>query len=159
MVIDRHRKAQSLVGYSDVDAINQAIVDGLLATDDPVKHVTYLQTVRRECNQIARQAIIGDTPGDTLKGTRKNVDALIATYGSSLGTLKNAPAPAKYRPLKGVVNRYVASKLAASRAIRSTAFGKHAVDPIKVDEINHRNDKLESRTALELAAVGINSCT
>lgn len=158
MVIDRKRQAQPLVGYQNVDGINQAIIDGLLATDNPVGRVKYLQTVQRECRQITNESIIGDTPGDTLKGAEKNVTSLIATMSASLGTLRNAPVPAAYQPLSKLVNRYVASEIAVGRSVRATAFGGKTVDQVKFRRATRSNDKLTARANLELNAVGVSAC-
>jgi hypothetical protein len=158
MVIDRDRQAQSLVGYSSVDTINQAIIDGLLATDNPVKHVNYLQVVQRECRQISNQAIIGDTAGKTTQGARKNIDALLSTMGASLGTLKNTPVPAAYQPLSKLVNRYIASEMTAGRTIRATAIKPRTIDSVKVNQASRKNDALQARTTLELNAVGVDAC-
>jgi hypothetical protein len=158
MVIDRARSAQALVGYANVNAINQAIIDGLLATDNPVEHVKYLQTVQHECRQITNQSIIGDTAATNMAGVRKNVDALIATIGSSLGTLRNAPVPPAYRGVGKLVNRYLAAELAIGKDVRSTAIGQRFVDSVKVRQITSRDDQLEHRAKLELNAVGVTSC-
>lgn len=159
MVIDRRRQAQTLVGYSNVDAVNQAIIDGLLATDVPVRKVEYLQTVRAECRQVKQAQIIGPTSGESFAGAKKNLDHAIAVEASSLGTLRNAPAPARYRPLKKTVNAYVASELSIVRSFRSVAVGGKSIDQVKVRQIARRNDRLQDRAGLELAAVGINACT
>jgi hypothetical protein len=158
MVIDRTRSAQTLVGYSSLNAINQAIIDGLLATDNPVEHVKYLQAVQHECRQITDQAIIGKTGGSSINAARRNVDALIATMSSSLGTLRNTPVPAAYRPLSKQVNHYIASEVAAGREIRSSAFGKRFVDAVKVRQVTRGNDRLEHRVKLNLNAVGVDAC-
>jgi hypothetical protein len=158
MVIDRDRSAQTLVGYSSVAAINQAIIDGLLATDNPVEHVKYLQTVQHECRQITNQSIIGDTASSSMKGVRTNVDALIATIGSSLGTLRNAPVPPAYRGVGKLVNRYLAAELAIGKKVRSTALGTRFVDSVKVRQITRTDDRLEHRVKLELNAVGVTAC-
>lgn len=159
MVIDRNRQAQSLVGYSSVDTINQAIIDGLLATDVPVRRVEYLQTVRSECRQLAKAQIIGQTDGATFGGAKQNLDHVIAVNASSLGTLRNAAAPARYRPLKRLVNSYLASQLSIFRAVRSVAVGGKTIDTVRQNQLLRGNDRLQERTGLELAAVGITACT
>jgi hypothetical protein len=158
MVIDRDRHAQSLVGYANVDTINQAVIDGLLATDKPIRHVKYLKTVQRECRQVFNQAVLGENPGTSLKGYRKNVDALITTMAASLGTLRNAPVSAGYKPLSKQVNRYFASELAIGREVRSKAILSKTVDSLKVEQIVAKNDKLANRVQLELNAVGVDAC-
>lgn len=159
MVIDRKRQAQSLVGYSNTDAINQAIIDGLLATDVPVRKVAYLQEVRSECRQFAKAQIIGQTDGDTFGGAKQNLDHVIAVGSSTLGTLRNAAAPPRYRGLKRTVNTYIASEVGIYRAFRSTTVGGKTMDTVKQKQIVARNDRLQNRAGLELAAVGINACT
>jgi hypothetical protein len=158
MVIDRARGAQALVGYSSQDTVDQAIIDGLLATDRPVEHVKYLQTVQRECRQITNQAIIGETRGDSVSGARKNVTALIATMSSSLGTVKNAPVPAAYRPLSRHVNSYLASSVAMWKQIKAVALDGRVVDSVKIKSITRNAEAKQHRTLLELNAVGVSSC-
>ncbi len=159
MVIDRSRHAQALVGYSSVDAINQAIIDGLLATDRPIEKVKYLQTVQTECRQVAKAQIIGVSEGDTFAGEKANLNHVIAVNASSLGTLRNAAAPAAYKGLKHTVNAYLASQLGIYRAIKSQAVGGKTIDTKTQRTIMRRNDKLQDRTSRDLAAVGINACT
>jgi hypothetical protein len=158
MVIDRHREAQSLVGYSSRDSINQAIIDALLATNNPAKHVKYLQTVQHECGRITTASIIGPSAGDTPAGYRRDVGHLVATVSASLGTLKNAPVPGPYKALSKLVNRSLASSLAGDKRIIATAIGKRSVDPIKVDQARRPGAKLRARTTLELNAVGVDAC-
>jgi hypothetical protein len=158
MVIDRARGAQALVGYASVDTINQAIIDGLLATDRPVEHVKYLKTVQHECRQISNQAIIGETAGDTVKGARKNVDALLAMLSSSQGTLKNAPVPAGYKAMSKDVNHYIGASIGAWKTIKSVALDGKVVDTVKIKSINRDLEKTQHKTLLELNAVGVSAC-
>jgi hypothetical protein len=158
MVIDRDRAARTLVGYSNVDTINQAIIDGLLATDRPVRRVEYLQTVQHECRQMINAAIVGPTVGETPAGARRNVNALIATIGSSLGTLRNAPVPAAYRPVSRLVNRWLARSIASWKLVRDSAIGSKAVNTAKVKSITQGMHGLRHRTLLELNAVGVRAC-
>jgi hypothetical protein len=158
MVIDRARGAQALVGYSSVDTINQAIIDGLLATDRPIRNVKYLQTVQRECRQITNQAILGETRGETVAGARKNVDALIATMSSSLGTLKNAPVPAGYKAMSKDVNHYVAASITAWKSVKSVALDGKVVDTVKMKSINRDLAQSQRSTLLQLNAVGVSAC-
>jgi hypothetical protein len=158
MVIDRDRSARTLVGYSNVDTINQAIIDGLLATDNPLRHVKYLQTVQRECRQMINTAIVGPSVGDTPAGARKNVNALIASIGSSLGTLRNTPVPAAYRPLSRQVNHYLARSVAGWKLVRDSAIGTKSVNTAKVKSITQGMHGVQRRTLLELNAVGVTAC-
>jgi hypothetical protein len=158
MVIDRARGAQALVGYASVDTINQAVIDGLLATDRPVKTVKYLQTVQHECRQINNQSIIGETQGDTVQGARKNIDAVIATMSSSQGKLRNAPVPAGYKAMSKDVNHYIGASLGAWKTIRSVALDGKVVDTVKIKSITRDLEKTQHKTLLELNAVGVGAC-
>lgn len=159
MVIDRKRTARVLVGYSSLNTINQTIIDGLLATGKPVRTSAYLQKVRRECNQVRDAMVIGQTDGSSFAGAKKNLGNIIAVHSSSLGTLRNTPVPAKYKPLSRTVNGFLASQAAVYRTVQSVAVGGKAIDGVKVKSILRRNDRLEKRTSLQLAAVGVNACT
>lgn len=158
MVIDRARGAQALVGYSSEDTINQAIIDGLLATDRPIEKNKYLQLVQRECRQIANQAIIGEARGDTVQGARKNITALIATLSSSAGTIKNAPVPAGYKGLSRNVNDYLSRSVAMWREIKAVALDGKVVDTVKIKTITRKAEAKQHRTLLQLNAVGVSAC-
>ncbi len=158
MVIDRNRQANSLVGYSSLDTINQAIIDGLLATDNPIRTVPYLQEVQTQCRKIANQAIIGEGGGRSPQGFERDLSALIATMGSALAELRATKVPPAYRPLSRLVNRYIASYIAGNRQIKATAIGANSVNVIKARRVAASNDKLVARTQLELGAVGISAC-
>ena len=157
MVIARDRSAEALVGYSDRDAINQAIVDALLATDNPRKTVEWLQVAQDECRQITNRAIIGVSPGDNPSGVRQNVAATMATMTSSLATLRNAPIPAAYKPVKDVLTRYIASEIAVGRQVQGMIAGNN-VNVIAVNKAVASNDALQSRAVLEMNAHGVSSC-
>jgi hypothetical protein len=157
LVIARDRSAEIIGGYASVDTINQAIVDALLATDNPRESVEWLQLAQKECKQISNRSMIGVTPGETPAGVRKNVAATMAVMGSSLGTLRNAPIPARYKPVKDMLTRYIASEMAVGRQVQATLGGKE-VDAIKVTRVLAGNDKLQSRTVLEMNAHGVSSC-
>lgn len=157
MVIDRARSAQALVGYSSLDTVNQAIVDALLATDNPRRSVEWLQLAQDECREITNRSIVGVAPGENLPGARRNVDATLATMTSSLGTLRNAPVPAAYRPVKDVLTRYVASEIAIGRQVQGMLVGR-VPDPIAVDRALRNNDSLQTRMSLVMNAHGVTSC-
>jgi hypothetical protein len=158
MVIDRSRGAQALVGYSSVQSINQAIVDGLLATDNPVKRVEYLQTVQRECREINNASIIGPTVGDTPAGARKNLNHFLVTLGASMGTLHNAPVPPAYKAVSHDLNRWLAMSKSAWTEVRDVAIGRKAVDTVKVRQLTADLRPLQYRTLLNLNAVGVDNC-
>ena len=157
MVIARDRSAQALVGYSSLDTVNQAIVDALLATDNPRKSVEWLQLAQDECREMTNRAIVGVAPGENLPGLRRNVDATVATMTASLGTLRNAPVPAAYRPVKDVLTRYVASEIAVGRQVQGMLAGR-AADPIAVNRAVGANDALQTRMSLVMNAHGVTSC-
>lgn len=157
-IINRDRQAVSLVGYSDVDAINQAIIDALLATDNPVASVKYLQTVQRECKQINYTAVVGPTPGSSVKGARKNVDAIVASIGSSLGTLSNTPVPAAYRPLNKELRRWLVRSRGVFNEILSSALEGKRIDQVRYHQLTQGLDKESQRVLLDLNAVGVSAC-
>ena len=157
MVIARDRTAQALAGYASLDTINQAIIDGLLATDNPVRTVKFLQTAQRECRQISNRAVVGVTEGTTPAGAEKNVKATIVTMTASLGLLRNAPVPAAYKNVKALLTRYIASEIAVGNRVLA-AIGPRRVDVIAANRASASNDKLAARAQLELNAVGVNSC-
>lgn len=156
MVIDRKRSAQALPGYSSLTTINQAIIDGLLATENPVEKVPFLKTAQREGRQISTRAIVGVTEGTTAAGAEKNVNATIDVMDASLGTLRNAPAPKAYRDVKAQVIRYLESEIAAHRQYLG-AIGNGTIDLVAIGRATLANDKLMRQTLLELNAVGVNS--
>ena len=80
-------------------------------------------------------------------------------HASSLGTLRNAPVPARYKPLSRTVNSFVASQAGIFRTVKAVAVDGKTIDTRQEKSILRRNDRLQSRTSLELAAVGINACT
>jgi hypothetical protein len=157
MIIARDRTAQARSGYSSLDSINQAIIDGLLATDDPAKTVPFLMTARTECKQISNRALVGVTEGTTPAGAEKNINASIDIINASLGTLRNAPVPAAYKDVKGLLVRYLASEVAVGHKMLG-AVGGQTVNVIAVNKAAHGNDKLMNRALLELNAVGVDTC-
>jgi hypothetical protein len=157
MVIARDRTAQALVGYSSLDTINQAVIDALLATDNPRETVEWLQLAQQECRQISNRSVIGVAPGENPAGVRRNVDALLATMTASLGTLRNAPVPAAHADVKGLLTRYVASEVAIGRQIRGM-IGARSVDAVAVNRALASNDGLQQRAVLEMNAHGVTSC-
>lgn len=158
VVIDRKRGANSLVGYSGLATINQAIVDGLLATDNPIEKVPYLQHVQAKCRRILDRSIVGVSDGATPRSYERNVDAVIASQSAALTDLRGAKVPAAYKPLSRQLNRYLASEVAANRQVKATAIRADAIDAIKARRAFAANDRLQGRTVLELNAVGVTSC-
>ncbi len=154
MVIDRKRSAQSLVGYSSRKAVNQAIVDGLLATAPKVSQVPFLRTVRSECRSFARAKVIDSTSNNTFGGSKQDLNHIIAVGASALGTVRNAAAAGPYKPLKKTVIAYLSSEVGIYRS-----FATNVNDRIAQRRIAGSNDKLQYRAGLELAAVGISACT
>ncbi|MEJ7893136.1 MAG: hypothetical protein WKF94_10890 [Solirubrobacteraceae bacterium] len=156
MVIDRNRSAQALPGFASLTTINQAIIDGLLATDNPVKEVDFLKLAQREGKQISTRAYVGVTEGTTPAGAEKNVNSTIDLMNASLGTLRNAPVPKAYKDVKAQLTRYIASEIAVGKQILG-AISDKTVDVIAVDKAARSNDKLARKALLALNGVGVDS--
>jgi hypothetical protein len=157
MVIDRDRKATALVGYANVEAINQAIIDGLLATDNPAAKVPVVKVMQTACQGFVTSSEI--SAGDfTMKADYR---ADLATVGASLTeTLKQAPAlrSGPYSAQAKLLRSYVKSERSILNQVRPAKGDKGTVDSRSIRQAQAKNDKLEARASLELNAIGVNGC-
>lgn len=157
MVIDRDRHANALVGYSSRETINQAIIDGLLATDNPAKRVGYLKRMQTHCRAIGNTAALHPLSATTPKGLRRNMAANLGVLTTAKRDLSRGAPPA-FKPLGRTMNRYLASEIAVANRVKSTGVRRGQVDAIVVNRAAAANDKLQDRTLLELDAVGVKGC-
>lgn len=157
MVIDRERNATALVGYVNVDTINQAIIDGLLATDNPAKKVAAVGTMQDACRGFATAETI--SAGDATESRTYGRD-LAAVSASLADTLKAAPAvkSGPYRSRAKLLKSYVRSEQGVVSRIRGGAMGGKFVDSRAIRQAQRSNDRLEARATLELNAIGVTGC-
>lgn len=157
MVIDRDRHADALVGYSSRETINQAIIDGLLATDNPVKRVGYVQRMQAHCRAIGNAAGLHPFTAGSPKQLRRNAAANLSVLTTAKRDLGRSGAPAAYKALGRTMNRYLASEIAVVNRVKTGVRGGQ-VDAIAVNRARASNDKLQGRALLELNAVGVDAC-
>lgn len=158
MIIDRERAASSLVGFSSRATINQAIIDGLLATNNPAKRVGYLQRMQAHCRAIGTSARLHPLSASTPKELRRGTAANLSVLTTARRDLGRAKAPPAYKPLGRTMNQYLASEIAVANAVRRTGVRSGEVDGIAITRAAAGNDKLQDRTLLELNAIGVSGC-
>lgn len=158
MIIDRDRHADALVGFSSRETIDQAIIDGLLATDNPANRVGYLQRMQAHCQAIGDSASLHPFTAATPKELRRNAAANLGVLTTAKRDLGRAKAPAAYKALGRKTRSYLASEIAVANRVKSTGVRGGQVDAIAVNRAVASNDKLQDRALLELNAVGVNAC-
>lgn len=158
MVIDRDSHADSLVGYSNRDTINQAIIDGLLATDNPATKVGYLKRMQSRCRTIGNRASLHPYTVATPKELKASAAANLSALTAAQAALAPRRAPGAYKPLGRQMHKYLASEIAVTKKIKASGVRGKSVDSIAVNKSQASNDKLQADTLLELNAVGVSAC-
>jgi hypothetical protein len=98
VVVDRKLKATTLVGYVDVDTIDQAVVDALRATGG-IFNDAYLRQVNNACSSVSRDMFALPRP-ENLKQAHHDIGAINSRWGRFVSKFKALPAPAKWRAFK-----------------------------------------------------------
>ncbi|MEA2171506.1 MAG: hypothetical protein QOF76_4806 [Solirubrobacteraceae bacterium] len=157
MIIDQNKNASSLVGYSNTDSINQAIIDGVLAKDNPAKSTEIGRAMVKACDSYRSASTIG--VGDLT--FTKDYKVELANVSSGLAATLHAAPKVKAGPLSaeaGVLRKLVKSEQGVVHKIKSSALGGKAVNVEAVRKATRSNDKLEAKAGLMLNAVGVNGC-
>ncbi len=156
MVIDRDRHANTLVGYSSLDSINQAIIDGLLATDQPVKHVAYLRKLEGTCSDV-RDDLFALTPPSTQKAYVHYVDRAIVRLDRLDAKVAALTPPVAYRGVDRQVKKVLAVDSKIFGSLKAAAHG-NTVDTVAFRATAKKDDKLWGPLSLDLAAAGLDEC-
>lgn len=157
MVIDRDKQATALVGYANLEAINQAIIDGVLATDNPAKEVPVVKQMQEACQGFKTSSEIsaGDlTPNASYRRDLDQVGTALAA------TLAQAPGAKKgpYARQAGLLRSYVKSEQGIVRSLRGIASGGGMLNGKAVNKAQAGNNALEARATLQLNAIGVTGC-
>jgi hypothetical protein len=98
VVVDRHMKATTLVGYVDTDTIDQAVVDAMRASGTLIKD-PYLQHVNNMCSAVVHDLYALPQP-TTIPQARHDLKAYSARWDHFYAAFQSTPAPGKWRSFK-----------------------------------------------------------
>ena len=98
VVVDRHLKATTLVGYVDADTINQAVVDAMRTSGGILKD-PYLRRVNNMCSSVVHDLYALPQPM-TVPQARHDLKAYSARWDHFFAAFQGTSAPAKWRAFK-----------------------------------------------------------
>jgi hypothetical protein len=121
VVVDRNLKATTLVGYTDADTMNQAVVDALRASGG-IFTDAYLKRVNKMCSSVAHDIYAVPQP-TSIPQARQYLGRASGRLDRFTHGLRALPAPAKWHAFKRGTLADLGQVSAAYRGLRHDLAG------------------------------------
>src|SRR4051794_646262 len=156
VVVDRDLKAESLVGYNDSQAIEQAVVDALLASGGSTIKDPYFRRLDAMCSSTQQQvkALAQSSSAAAVPALLVGAQAIGAGMAAKVAAVK---APHKHRAFDRAFNRYTAADVGIVAAAATAAKANPAKSVSILRASGRKAKALDKRFVAKHGAHGL-SC-